>query len=208
MSLAPCTLELPDALLRRPRGLKTEAVLTSTLGAVIAAVDARDLSNATHSERVTALALRLGRSLGLGPGELEALELAAMLHDVGKISVPEAILNKPGRLDAGEWECMRRHPVCSEEIVRRVHPLGEVARVVRHHHERVDGAGYPDRLRGSEIPFLSRLIAVVDAYDAMTADRCYRPALPPAEARRRLHAGLGTQFDTRLGEAFLAQALP
>jgi putative nucleotidyltransferase with HDIG domain len=203
MSLAPFTLEVPEAPLRLPRLLKTEAVLTSTLGAVITAVDARDPRNAAHSERVTALALRLGRRVGLTPGEMETLELAALLHDVGKIAVPEGILMKPGELEESEWALIRQHPVRSEEILRRVHSLHEVARVVRHHHERVDGGGYPDRLHGPEIPFLARLIAVVDAYEAMTADRCYRASLGEGEARRRLREGLGRQFDRALGEAFL-----
>jgi putative nucleotidyltransferase with HDIG domain len=187
----------------RPR-LKSHHVLTDTVRALVAAMDARDPSNGTHSQRVTRLALLLGEALGLSAAEMETLELSALLHDVGKIAVPEQILAKPGPLDDEEWSVVREHPTHSEEILRRVASLAEVARVVRHHHERVDGGGYPDGLAGDSIPTLSQLISIVDAYEAMTADRCYRPAMEESRAREIIREGLGRQFNPRLGEVFLS----
>jgi HD-GYP domain-containing protein (c-di-GMP phosphodiesterase class II) len=123
---------------------------------------------------------------------------------VGKIAVPEQILAKPGALDDHEWSVIRTHPEHSDRIVRQVGLLDEVATVVRHHHERVDGRGYPDGLAGDAIPRLSQLISIVDAYEAMTADRCYRPAMDPKRARGIIREGLGRQFDPRMGATFLA----
>lgn len=184
--------------------LRSDRVLSETLRVLIGAMDSRDPSNRTHSQRVTRLALLLGEAMGLPPHELEMLELSALLHDVGKIAVPEQILAKPGPLDDDEWSVVRKHPEHSAEIVRQVPFLAEVATVVRHHHERVDGKGYPDGLSQEQIPHLSQLISIVDAYEAMTADRCYRPAMQREEARAVIREGLGTQFNSQLGEVFLS----
>lgn len=188
----------------RRDSLKNDRTLTETVRALVAAMDSRDPANRKHSQRVTQLALLLGEALELSPDQMELLELAALLHDVGKIAVPEQILAKPGPLDDAEWSVIKQHPTHSAEIVRQVAALAEVARIVRHHHERVDGTGYPDGLAGDSIPTLSQLISIVDAYEAMTADRCYREAMHDSEARRRIREGLGRQFDPRLGEVFLA----
>jgi putative nucleotidyltransferase with HDIG domain len=194
----------------RPQArLKSDLVLTDTLRALVAAMDARDPSNRRHSQRVTQLALVLGEALGLSAPQMEMLELSALLHDVGKIAVPEQILAKPGPLDEGEWCVVRTHAAHSAEIVRQVASLAEVAVVVRHHHERVDGTGYPDGLAGSDIPSLSQLISIVDAYEAMTTDRCYRPAMDQSQARKLIRQGLGNQFDPEMGTVFLSlQRLP
>ncbi|MEA2340519.1 MAG: hypothetical protein QOG11_596, partial [Solirubrobacteraceae bacterium] len=123
------------------------------------------------------------------------LRLAAMLHDVGKVRVPEAILRKPDPLTAAEWEEIARHPVVGAEIVARVEGLDEIGPWIRHSHERIDGDGYPDGLRGEDIPAASRILLVADAYDAMTSDRSYRRALPAEAAMAELERHTGTQFD-------------
>lgn len=197
--------ELLEAAHARQVGqrLKSHSVLSDTVRALVAAMDSRDPSNRRHSQRVTQLALLLGEAMKLSRREMEILELAALLHDVGKIAVPEQILAKPGPLDEDEWSVIKQHPAHSADIIRQVASLHEVAVVVRHHHERVDGRGYPDGLAGGAIPTLSQLISIVDAYEAMTADRCYREAMRDSEARRIIREGLGRQFDPVLGEVFL-----
>ena len=185
------------------QSLLNDEVWASALHEVVAAVDARDPQNIDHSRRVSETSEQLGRALGLSDGELELLKLAALLHDIGKMRIPEEILSKPGKLDRAEWEIMQLHPIHGAEIVSRVDRMAAVAKIIRHHHERVDGEGYPDRLRGDEIPLLARLLSVVDAYQAMTSDRAYRSAMPAAKARALIEASLGTQFDPEIGGAFL-----
>lgn len=181
----------------------TNSILAGTIRALVAAVDAKDPYTARHSERVSRISGLLGEALGYSPERLRILEFAALLHDVGKIGVPHEILAKPGRLLPEEWEIIKQHPVRSAEIVAEVEPLAEVATIVRHHHERVDGRGYPDGLSGASIPEFSRIIALADAYEAMTANRAYRKALSPEEAQEVIRQNLGTQFDIRFGTVFL-----
>jgi putative nucleotidyltransferase with HDIG domain len=178
-------------------------VLAAALRTVVAAIDARDPLNAAHSYRVSQLSVRLGQAIGLYPEEQERLEVAALLHDIGKLRVPEQILLKPGALEAEEWEEVKLHPVYGAEIVAEAGMLSEIARVVRHHHEWMDGSGYPDGLRGEAIPRLARILSIADAYEAMTAHRAYRPAMPPWEARALIRERLGIQFDPELGAVFL-----
>ncbi len=180
-----------------------DELLSGTIRALVAAVDAKDPYTASHSERVTRLAVRLGETMGLTPERLRVLEFSALLHDVGKIAVPEAVLRKPAKLDPDEWGLIQLHPARSAEIVGQVGPLAEVATIVRHHHERMDGAGYPDGLHGPAIPLLSRIVAITDAYEAMTAHRAYRPALTEIAARTIIEQSLGTHFDAELGVRFL-----
>jgi HD-GYP domain-containing protein (c-di-GMP phosphodiesterase class II) len=130
------------------------------------------------------------------------LRYSALLHDVGKIAVPEDILLKPGPLNDEEWAIIKMHPGRSAEVVCEVPGLEEVATVVRHHHERLDGGGYPDGLAGDAIPFLSRLLTIADVYEALTADRSYRPAMSGARAREILRSGWGAEFDPDLGALF------
>jgi len=175
----------------------------STLARVI---DSRDPFNARHSERVTRLALELGAVARLSGAELEALELAALLHDVGKVGVPARILAAPGSLSDGDWLQVRRHPGLGARMLGRIRAFAGVADAVRHHHERIDGGGYPDRIAGDAIPLLSRIISICDAYEAMTARRAYRGALLEEEARAQIRLGAGAQFDRDLAELFLSAA--
>jgi diguanylate cyclase (GGDEF)-like protein len=161
-----------------------------------------------HSSEVADLAVRVARKLGLTGEQLDEIARAAELHDVGKVGIPDAILNKPGPLDSTEWEFMHQHTVLSERILNAAPALRPVARLVRSHHERWDGTGYPDRLAGEDIPLGARIIAVCDAYEAMTADRPYRKALSEHAAREQLSANAGTQFDPAVVAAFLVGEEP
>jgi putative two-component system response regulator len=172
--------------------------------ALAAAIDAKQSYTAEHSRRVTSIATAIGRTMGLGDEDLSLLEMAAAVHDVGKIGVPDGVLNKPGPLDNSEWELMRAHSEQGADIVGQVPELKCVSQIVRHHHERIDGTGYPDRLSGDDIPILSRVIAVADAFECMTGDRVYRPACSTLEAVKRLEEGSGVQFDTAIVSAFLS----
>jgi putative nucleotidyltransferase with HDIG domain len=147
-----------------------------------------------HSEAVAGIAVALGRRLGLSREELDHVRLAALLHDVGKIAVPENVLNKPDSLSPNERELVERHPVIGYELLRDL-GLAPVDLYVRHHHERWDGDGYPDRLSGAEIPFGSRLILVADAFDALTSNRSYQDAISIEAAMKELQEESGRQFD-------------
>jgi len=170
--------------------LVEEAIL-----AFVRALDAKDPYTSRHSEKVAEYAEGIAQAMNLPLPVRERLRWAALLHDVGKIAVPSAVLNKPGPLDPEEWEIMRRHPVESARICEGVAAFRPLLPGIRHHHERMDGRGYPDGLRGDEVPLEARIIAVADAFDAMTSRRAYRDALSEEEALRQLEAGAGTQFD-------------
>ncbi|MCW3021730.1 MAG: diguanylate cyclase, partial [Conexibacter sp.] len=173
------------------------------IGALALALSERDRGSGEHAEKVVALAGAVARRLGLDGEDVERIAAAALLHDIGKVAVPDSILSKPGALNDEEWQVVRGHTIVGERILRAVPGLGPVARIVRHGHERVDGTGYPDGLRGDEIPVGSRIVLVCDAYDAMTSDRPYRDALTHATAAAQLRAGAGTQFDPRVVDALL-----
>ena len=155
-----------------------------------------------HLSGVAELAVDVARRLGMDGEELDEVSRAAELHDVGKIAVPEAILRKPGPLDDEEWAFMRRHTVIGERILSAAPALVPVAKLVRSSHERWDGDGYPDGLAGEAIPLGARVVAACDAYDAMTTDRPYRPAMPIADALAEMRRCAGTQFDPRVVDAF------
>jgi HD-GYP domain-containing protein (c-di-GMP phosphodiesterase class II) len=144
----------------------------------------------------------VGRELGLDEGELPALRAAGALHDIGKLAIPDAILSKPGPLTEAEWEFVRRHTVIGERILRAAPALAAVGPLVRASHEHFDGAGYPDGAAGEEIPLASRIVAVCDAYDAMTSPRPYRTAMSPEGALAELRACAGSQFDPMVVDAF------
>jgi len=164
------------------------------------AVEARDAYTGQHAERVAAYGMRIGRAVGL---EVDPqTEFGFLLHDVGKVAVPDSILFKTGKLTAEEYALIERHPVIGSEILREVEFLAEAVQVVRHHHERWDGTGYPDGLRGEEIPLSARVFAVADALDALTTDRPYRPAVGFPEARAEIARGAGTQFDPSVVAAY------
>jgi len=175
-----------------------------TLIALVTALDARERDTQLHSLRVRAYAVLLGKQLGLNPHQLAILGEAALLHDVGKIGVPDAILLKPDGLTPKEREVVEKHPITGERILRDVPFLQEAARIVYAHHERYDGGGYPEGLAGSEIPLGARIFAVVDTFDALRSPRPYKPALSYEEAARTIQEGSGTQFDPRVVEAFLS----
>ena len=180
----------------------SEANLSFALG-MMRALEAADPYTAGHSTAVGVYARDLAVSLGFTARQAALVQLAALLHDVGKIGVPDAILRKPGRLDQREWEEIRRHPVTGEEIAREVPALRIVSETIRHHHERPDGTGYPDGLAGPSIPQASLIVGVADAYSAMTQPRAYRDARPPEEAVAELARCAGTQFDEGVVQAFV-----
>ena len=190
-----------DQQLQHARALELRASATSTL---LAALGARDGYTGEHSQAVLELAARVAARLGLDERAVDQVRQAALLHDIGKIAVPDAILNKPGPLTAEEWEVMRAHPITSEEIVTSTGGLGDLAPVLRAEHERWDGRGYPDGLAGEQIPLASRITFVCDAYQAMTSDRPYRSALSLDDARKEIAAGAGTQFCPSSAHALLA----
>jgi putative nucleotidyltransferase with HDIG domain len=172
-----------------------------TIAALSRSMEAKDFYTGGHTERVAAVAVALARELGYRNGDLEAVEIGALLHDIGKIGVPEHILRKPGPLDDAEWEIIKRHPVTSDYILSELdlHPF--VRECARSSHERIDGAGYPDGLAGEEIPLPARIVLVADALDALTTARAYRPARPPIAALAEIRANTGTQFCPRVVDA-------
>jgi putative nucleotidyltransferase with HDIG domain len=167
------------------------------------AMDDRDAYTGGHSERLAALADRVARALKLPEEEVQNIRWAALLHDVGKIDAPDAVLRKPGPLTEQEWAIMRRHPAVGEEILRPVERMRGVAEIVRHHQEKWDGTGYPDGLREEMIPLGARILAVVVAYSAIIGARPYKTPKTPAEAESELNRCAGTQFDPRVVEAFM-----
>jgi HD-GYP domain-containing protein (c-di-GMP phosphodiesterase class II) len=169
-----------------------------TAAALAAALEARDYYTADHARSIAELAVAVGRELGMQEDALRDIRYGAIFHDIGKIAIPDAILNKAGPLTASEFEIIRQHPVAGERILAPVPFLSGVRRIVRHDHERWDGRGYPDGLRGEQIPLGARIVFVVDAYHAMRSDRPYRRALSPQATRAELHMHAGTQFDPRV----------
>jgi putative nucleotidyltransferase with HDIG domain len=184
------------------RELELRASYEATVRALADAVEARDAYTARHAERVAAYGLEIARACGLETEDGPDLEFGFLLHDIGKIAISDAILYKPGRLNEDERDAMRRHPVIGEEIVRGIDFLEGARQIVRSHHERWDGAGYPDRLAGEQIPLAARVFAVADTFDAVTSDRPYRAASSFGEARRVIAAAAGTQFDPVVADAF------
>jgi response regulator RpfG family c-di-GMP phosphodiesterase len=174
----------------------------TTLKALTAALETRDLETHGHSERVVNFSLRLGQELGLDAEQMRSLEFGSLLHDIGKIGVPDAILRKPAKLTEEEWVRMREHPLHGQKILRGIEFLEGAARVVAQHHERWDGSGYPLGLRGAQIDLNARIFAVADAFDAITSDRVYRAGRSYDEALAELEAHAGRQFDPRIVDAF------
>ncbi|MBA2421311.1 MAG: diguanylate cyclase [Thermoleophilaceae bacterium] len=170
---------------------------------LVEALTQRDRYTGEHSESVVALAVCVGRGLALSDEEIEQVRMGALLHDIGKVAIPDEILHKPGGLDEDEWRVMRQHPEIGERILRAIPGYGAVARIVRHEHERFDGSGYPDGLGADQIPIGARIILACDAYHAMTSDRPYRVAMAHGEAIRELAQGAGTQFDPEVTEVLI-----
>ncbi|MBB5234575.1 HD-GYP domain-containing protein [Deinococcus budaensis] len=196
------------ALERARETARALATREGTLLALGLALEARDYETQGHTARTVALSLRLGRALGLDDEDLDLLRQGAYLHDIGKLSVPDGVLLKPGRLTPDEWGQMQAHVQTGEALARRIPGLAAgVLAVIRSHHERWDGGGYPDGLKGEAIAPLARIFAVVDVFDALTHARPYRAALTVEEALALLRAESGRQFDPRVIEAFLSLRL-
>jgi putative nucleotidyltransferase with HDIG domain len=198
---------LEDLISRRTTELhqaleSVEESYRMTLKALAAALETRDRDTHGHSERVVTFSLRLGLELGLDKEQLRALEFGALLHDIGKIGIPDAILRKPAKLTGEEWEQMRQHPVHGQAILRGIKFLEGAARVVGQHHEKWNGSGYPEGLRGDEIDLNARVFAVADAFDAITSNRVYRAGKPYESAIAELETYAGLQFDPRVVSAF------
>lgn len=179
-----------------------EGAYRSTLKALTAALETRDSETHGHSERVVTYSLRLGREYGLNSEEMKSLEFGSLLHDIGKIGVPDSILRKPAKLTEEEWVRMREHPLHGQQILRGIEFLQGAARVVAQHHERWDGTGYPLGLRSDDIDICARIFAVADAFDAITSDRVYRRGKPYEAASQELDDWAGRQFDPKVVEAF------
>ena len=179
-----------------------ENAYRSTLKALTTALETRDQETHGHSERVVTYSLRLGREYGLSRDEMKALEFGSLLHDIGKIGVPDLILRKPGKLTEEEWVLMREHPMHGQQILRGIEFLQGAARVVAQHHEKWDGSGYPLGIREEEIDVNARIFAVADAFDAITSDRVYRRGKSYEAAAQELDDWAGRQFDPKVIEAF------
>jgi HD-GYP domain-containing protein (c-di-GMP phosphodiesterase class II) len=182
------------------------AVRTSVICALNQLLDLKDLNTGVHSTRLAEWAVRIGRDLGLDDDCLRDLEAAAILHDIGKIGTPDAILRKPAKLTDEERAIIQKHPEYGWAVLKAVPGFERVSLFVLHHHEAYDGKGYPAGLRGDEIPIGSRIVSVMDSFDAMVSSRPYRTGLPLEEAIRRLQAGSGTQFDPVVTRHFIAMA--
>jgi HD-GYP domain-containing protein (c-di-GMP phosphodiesterase class II) len=179
-----------------------EELFRSSIRAVVFAVEAKDRYTRGHTERVTKYSVMTARELGLSRAEMKRVEIASLLHDVGKIGIPDTILGKPGKLTDEEFEIVKAHPIRGTEIMAPIGAMKEIIPGIRHHHERFDGLGYPDKLRGKEIPILGRIIAVSDVFDALTTDRPYRGAVSVDETLEYLQSNAGYQFDPEVVEAF------
>ncbi len=182
---------------------KLEENCLTTIQSIAAALDANDTYSNGHATRVSGFAVKIGRAMGLCQDELDSLERAALLHDIGRVYVPDHVWRKEGPLTPEEQALVRQHPVLGADIVDSLKSLKQEAKAILHHHERYDGSGYPYGLKGLAIPLEARILAVADAFDAMTSDRPYRSALLMREALEELYSNAGNQFDPRVVEAFL-----
>ncbi len=178
----------------------------STVEALAAAIEVKDPYTRGHSKRVTQFAIALAERFGVSGSEMRTLQYGATLHDIGKIGISGKILNKPGKLSDSEFEVIKEHPIIGERIIARVDFLQSARSIVRSHHERFDGTGYPDGLRDEEIPFLARIVSVVDFFDALTSDRPYRKAYSFEQATLLIREGIGREFDPMIAKEFLAMS--
>ncbi len=172
-----------------------------TIRALIRALEAKDYHTRGHSERVSRYSVEIGKRMGLGDEQLELLQYVGILHDIGKIGIRDAVLKKPGIFTADEYGEMQKHPTIGAEIIKEIRLLGQSASWVRYHHERYDGTGFPEGLKGKEIPLGARIISVADAYDAITSERPYKAALASEEARKEILSSSGSQFDPSVVKA-------
>jgi HD-GYP domain-containing protein (c-di-GMP phosphodiesterase class II) len=205
MSVIPNPLVDVSGLLLRIKELEEQhlAFRNSLVCAFNQMLDLKDINTGVHSTRLAEWALRVARKMDMPEESLYQVEVAALLHDIGKIGVPDSILKKSGQLTPDERALINRHPEYSWSILRLFPGLEEASLYALHHHESMDGSGYPAGLKGDDIPLVSRIISVIDAFDAMVSNRCYRRGLPPWEAIARLIQSSGTQFDPNVLQAFI-----
>lgn len=195
--------DLRDTFKReRTRAHELKRSYRATVRALANAVEARDAYTGKHAERVASYGLEIARAVGMPLADNPEIEFGFLLHDIGKVAVPDSILFKPEPLDGPERDVMERHAEIGWEILREITFLGEAKLVVRHHHERWDGAGYPDGLAGEQIPLAARVFSAADTFDALTTDRPYRPGMEVSRARAIIEEGSGTQFDPEVVAAF------
>ncbi len=194
---------LPDSFHIKQLEEQMQSTRTGIICALSQLLDLKDLNTGMHSTRLAEWAVRVAETLGLEDSCLRDVEAAAILHDIGKIGVPDAILNKPGQLTPEERAIINKHPEYGWAIQRLIPGLEQVSLFTLHHHENFDGTGYPGKLRGTEIPIGSRIVSVIDAFDAMLSNRPYREGLPVEEAGRRLIKDSGTQFDPDVVQPFV-----
>jgi HD-GYP domain-containing protein (c-di-GMP phosphodiesterase class II) len=202
-TLAPPTLRVPESLRIKQVEEEVSALRNSVICAFNQLLDLKDLNTGVHSTRLAEWGMRVGQELGLEEAALQDLEVAALLHDIGKVGVPDGILNKPGRLTEEEFGIVKRHPEFGWTVLRNLPGFERTSLLVLHHHENFDGTGYPAQLRGAEIPIGARIVSVIDAFDAMVSSRPYRDGLPVEEAIRRLQESSGTQFDSAIVQSFV-----
>ena len=177
--------------------------MLSTLNSMAKILDARDPHTSQHSTRVTSLSMAMGKALSLDEDDQDVLYIAASLHDIGKVGIPDNILLKPDGLTDDEFAVIKKHPDIGADILKPIPPMAKETEIIRHHHERYDGGGYPSGLKGKEIPYLSRIITLADSFDAMTSDRPYRDGLSIEKALEEIERCKGSQFDTELAEIFI-----
>jgi HD-GYP domain-containing protein (c-di-GMP phosphodiesterase class II) len=193
----------PDAFKIKVLEEQLSTLRNSVICAFNQLLDLKDLNTGVHSTRLAEWGLRVGQELDLDEHTLRNLEVAALLHDIGKVGIPDAILRKPSKLNPEEYALIKKHPDYGWAVLRVLPGFEAAALDILHHHESVDGSGYPAGLRSNEIPIVSRIVCVIDAYDAMVSSRPYRKGLPFEEAARRLIASSGTQFDAAVVSSFL-----
>lgn len=205
MTIPPNQTLDPTELLLRVKELEEQHLVfrNSVICAFNQLLDLKDISTGVHSTRLAEWAIRVARKLNIREQDFYQVEVAALLHDIGKIGVPDAILKKNGPLTPEERAVINRHPEYSWSILRLFPGLEDASLYALHHHENIDGTGYPAGLKGNDIPLVSRIISVIDAYDAMVSNRCYRKGLPHREAVGRLLRSSGTQFDVEVVQTFI-----
>jgi HD-GYP domain-containing protein (c-di-GMP phosphodiesterase class II) len=206
LTLSATVIEATESLKVKQAEEQVSALRSSVICAFNQLLDLKDLNTGVHSTRLAEWGMRVGQELGLEEPALQNLEIAALLHDIGKVGIPDAILRKPGKLEADEYALMKRHPEYGWAVLRMLPGFERAALDILHHHESFDGKGYPAGLKETEVPVVSRIVSVIDAFDAMVSSRPYRKGLPFEEAVRRLILASGTQFDPVVVQCFLSFA--
>jgi len=196
----------PDNLRIKQLEGQVSSLRTSVIYALNQMLDLKDLNTGVHSTRLAEWAMRVAQDLGFNHEDLPDMEVAALMHDIGKIGVPDAVLHKPSRLTEEEYAVIKKHPEYSWTVLRLLPGFEKASLFALHHHENFDGTGYPAKLSNTEIPIGSRIVSVIDAFDAMVSSRPYRQGLPFEEGIRRLLASSGTQFDPQVVRCFIAIA--